>query len=80
MRLIEIGMAVVFIGMVLIIIGSIIGSFLHKPSDGKTKVAVGGLIGPIPFGFANDRPMLWIVFGIIAIFMIIQIIIWSVLR
>jgi uncharacterized membrane protein len=71
MRLIEIGVAVVLVGMILMIISSLLQA---KASDGKTKVAVGGLIGPIPFGFANDKPMIWI--GIIAIFMIIQIILW----
>jgi uncharacterized membrane protein len=71
MRLVEIGVVVVFVGMILIIIGSLMQA---KAQDGKTKVAVGGLIGPIPFGFANDKAMLWIVLGVIAVFVILQII------
>jgi uncharacterized membrane protein len=70
MRLIEIGIAVVFLGIVLIIIGS-----FAKPSDGKAKVAVGGFIGPIPFGFANDKRMLWFVLGVIAVFFVIKIVV-----
>jgi len=73
MRLIEIGILVVFIGMILMIIGSFLQA---KPGEGKAKVAVGGLIGPLPFGFANDKRMLLFVFGIIALFIIIQIVFW----
>ncbi|MBW2994801.1 DUF131 domain-containing protein [Candidatus Woesearchaeota archaeon] len=72
MRLVEIGIIVVLIGIIIIVIGS----FLQKPADGKTKVAVGGLIGPIPFGFANDKRMLWFVLGIIALFVILQFVFW----
>ena len=73
MKLAEIGIIVVFVGMILIVIGSFLQA---KTSDSKTKFAVGGLIGPIPFGFANDKRMLWFVFGIIALFVIMQVLLW----
>lgn len=68
-QLITIGVIVVFIGMILIIIGSILGA-----GDGKAKIAVGGFIGPIPFGFANDKPLLYAVIAIAMIVFIISII------
>ncbi|MFO7872103.1 MAG: DUF131 domain-containing protein [Candidatus Undinarchaeales archaeon] len=56
--IILIGFILVIIGMAVILIGSLFSS------DGESKVAVGGFIGPIPFGFANDPKMLKLVYGI----------------
>jgi uncharacterized membrane protein len=53
--LILLGFVLIFIGIFLIIIASLLGT-----EKGETKVAVGGFIGPIPFGFANDKNMLYI--------------------
>ena len=52
-------------GLVFIIIGVL---FLIS-SAGKAKIAVGGFIGPVPFGFANSPEMLkWvIVFSIVVL-------------
>jgi len=58
-QLITIGIIVVFIGIVIIIIGSIIGM-----QKGETKAGFGGFIGPIPFGFASERGMLYVVIAI----------------
>lgn len=71
MRLIEIGMAVIFIGVIIVIIGSIINAQKGKT---ESKFAVGGFIGPIPFGFANDKGMLWFVIGISVVFFVLQIV------
>ncbi len=52
------------IGVLLMIIGLIIvffGIFMSAKETGKAKVAVGGFIGPIPFGFGNDKTLLWFV-------------------
>ncbi len=59
-QLILIGLVVVFVGIALIIIGSLAGG------EGKSgaRIAVGGFIGPIPFGFANDK---WLMLVVIAI-------------
>ena len=55
LNLISVGLVIILIGFALVFIGSFLG--------GKnTKVAVGGFIGPIPFGWANDPKMLpWII-------------------
>lgn len=66
MDIIGIGTIIVFIGMLIIFIGAFSGL-----SKGDSKVAVGGFIGFIPFGFANDKNMLWFVIGFSAVIMII---------
>jgi len=69
-QLMLIGVAVVFIGIFIIIIGSLMGA-----GDGKTgaKVAVGGFIGPIPFGFANDKPLLYVVMAAAVILFVVSL-------
>lgn len=57
-HIILVGFLLIVIGMAVIIIGSLLFS------EGEGKVAVGGFIGPIPFGFANDPKMLKILYGI----------------
>ena len=56
---------VISLGVFFIIIGFIIVflSALSASSGGasKTKVAIGGFIGPIPFGFGNDKNLVWFV-------------------
>ncbi len=50
------GIVLIFLGFLLVLIGSLLAC-----GRGETKVAVGGFIGPIPFGWANDPKMLkWI--------------------
>ena len=52
------------IGVLLMIIGFIIvffGIFMGAKESSKTKVAVGGFIGPIPFGFGNDKNFVWFI-------------------
>ncbi len=66
-QLIPIGLLVIFIGMILIFIGAITSSKENQ----NTKVAVGGFIGFIPFGFVNDKRMLYFVIAISAIFMLL---------
>jgi len=56
-QLIILGVLLIIIGFVIIFFGILAGS---KDSS-KTKVAVGGFIGPIPFGFGNDRNFVWFV-------------------
>lgn len=56
-ELIFMGILLIFIGMLLVILGSILAA-----GKGEAKIAVGGFIGPIPFGWANDPRMLkWII-------------------
>lgn len=64
-KLIPIGFALVLLGMLLLILGS----FSAQKAD--TKVAVGGFIGFIPFGFANDKRLLYLVIGVSVAFFVI---------
>ncbi len=72
-KLIVIGIVLILAGILLLIIGSIIG--LTK-SNGKTDIAIGGFIGPVPFGFFTEKGMFWIWLAVLAVF----IILWFLLR
>lgn len=74
-QLIPIGVLVIFVGMILIFIGAL-SSFKEGKTD--SKVAIGGFIGFIPFGFANDKRMLYAVITISAIFMLLWL--WFVFQ
>ncbi|MEK6934868.1 MAG: hypothetical protein AABW46_03245 [Nanoarchaeota archaeon] len=65
--LIQLGMFILFLGIILIFLGSFSQS---KSSD--TKVAVGGFIGPIPFGFLNDKRLFPVLVGLIILGFIIM--------
>lgn len=58
-NLISLGVLIVFFGIILIFIGALSGA-----KSGETKVAFVGLIGPIPFGFGNDKRLVFIGLGI----------------
>lgn len=58
-QLVPIGIALVFIGFILIAVGSV------SQSKGDVHVGFGGFIGPIPFGWATSKPMLCAVIGIV---------------
>lgn len=67
-HLLAISIILLFVAITLIIIGS---------SGSKAKVAVGGFIGPLPFGFGNDPELVkWVIIVsvIVAIVFIIGII------
>jgi len=63
----------IFIGFVLVIIGFLI-IFLSSVSGVKTKWAIGGFIGFLPFGFSNDPQMLKWVITITAIIAVVFIV------
>jgi len=58
-NLISIGILIILIGFVLVFIGA-----LTNVNSKDTKVAVGGFIGFIPFGFGNDKRMVWVLVGL----------------
>ena len=70
-QLISIGVFVIVIGFIILFFGILMGS---KETNSKTKVALGGFIGPIPFGFGNDKNLVWFV----AILSIVIFIIWLI--
>ena len=57
MQLVNIGILVIFVGFILVFLGLLNSS----KENSNTKVAVGGFIGFIPFGFGNDKNLLWFV-------------------
>ena len=59
-QLIFLGILLIFLGVIVIIIGSLTG--LNK--ENNVKVGVGGFIGFIPFGFANDKRILYFFIGL----------------
>jgi uncharacterized membrane protein len=72
--IVPIGIALILIGFAIVILGSLL-----QPGQGgksETKVAFGGFIGPIPFGLAKDRPMLYLVMALLAF----AVVAWLVLR
>lgn len=74
-KLILIGLVVVLIGIIIMIIGSI-SLVLSGGNSGKTNVAVGGFIGPIPFGFFTSKKMFWIWL----LMLVIIIVFWFLMR
>lgn len=63
--LLPIGIALIALGFAFVLISSIFAA-----ERTESKVAVGGMIGFIPFGFATDKKMLWFVFVLMGIFFI----------
>jgi len=68
-QLVNFGILVVIIGFMIIFMGIFLGA---KDSTSKSKVAIGGFIGPIPFGFGNDKTMVWFVTTLT----VVMILIW----
>ena len=67
-NLVLVGFAVVFIGIIIIVIASLLGA---KESGTKVNVGIGGFIGIIPFGFANSKEMLYLTIAItLAVFVV----------
>ena len=56
-QFITFGTFVIILGFIIVLFGVLKGS---KESSSTTKVAVGGFIGFIPFGFGNDKNLVWI--------------------
>lgn len=57
-QLISLGILFIVIGFIIVFFGVFMGA---KQGASGAKVAVGGFIGPIPFGFGNDKNMVWFV-------------------
>lgn len=66
--LVFLGIILVFAGIIIIILGSLIGE-----QKGEVMFGVGGFIGPIPFGFANEKGMLYLVMAIALVMFLIFI-------
>ena len=64
---------IILIGFAIIVIG-ILGS--SAGTGERPKVAVGGFIGFIPFGFMNDRRMFWPLVALMAA----SVVVWFLMR
>jgi len=60
-----VGIGLIFLGILVLIIGSILGGH-----EGKVEYGIGGFIGPIPFGWASSRPMLYVVIALSVLMLI----------
>ena len=72
-HLINLGAIVILAGFIIVFMGMLQAA---KEPGSKTKVAVGGFIGFIPFGFGNDRNMVWFA----AILSLVLFVIWIIFR
>ena len=72
-QLINLGVIVILAGFIIVFIGMLQAA---KEPGSKTKVAVGGFIGFIPFGFGNDKNMVWFA----AILSFVLLVIWIIFR
>jgi uncharacterized membrane protein len=57
-KLMFLGLALVFIGMLFLIISSVSMALTGK-AKGKAEVGFGGFVGPIPFGFFTGKRVFW---------------------
>lgn len=70
--LIPLGIIFLFLGTIFVIMGT----FTQAKEPGKessVKVGVGGFIGPIPFGFANDKKVMYAVVSLMVVLIILYI-------
>ena len=64
-NLVSIGIFVILTGFILVVFGALSGSGAKD-----TKIAVGGFIGFIPFGFSNDKRLLWVLIALMAFLLV----------
>lgn len=74
-RFILVGALLIFIGVILIFIGGLFPT-LKTSENSNIKIAAGGFIGPIPFGFFNDKRMFYVLIGL----MIVSLFLWLFLN
>ncbi len=78
--IVPLGVLLIFLGVIVVFIGSMLMAGQDAKTGEKSRsgvhVGVGGFIGPIPFGFATSRTMLYVVIGLVVFFFIL----WLILR
>jgi len=67
----QVGIGLIFLGIIIIFIAGFLGA-----EKGESKVAIGGIVGFIPFGFANEKRMLWFMMILTAMVFFFGIITW----
>ncbi len=67
-RFLLLGLILILLGFFLVFISPFVGS--KGKSEAKVEIAVGGFIGPIPFGFATSKEALYLLIVIMFISLI----------
>jgi uncharacterized membrane protein len=62
---VNLGVILILLGFAIVVFGSLLqGTGEAKGGKTGTKVAIGGFIGPIPFGWANDKQFFYPLLGV----------------
>jgi uncharacterized membrane protein len=64
------GIVLIFIGFVLVFIGSLLSA---QKGDTKVQWAIGGFIGPIPFGAFSNKEMFYVLVGLMIVMLLLFI-------
>lgn len=75
-NLVGIGIFLIILGFVVVTIGSLTDS--RQKTTGM-KIAIGGFIGPIPFGWANDKRLFYPLMGLMIALAVFWIA-WQMMR
>ena len=75
-QLISIGILMIVIGFIIVFFGTFFSALKGKEASSNTKVAVGGFIGFIPFGFGNDKNLVWFA----TIISVVSILFWFIIN
>ena len=85
-QLVTIGIFFIFLGFLFAVLGSLFqesgketGKTKTAGGFGGTKIAFGGFIGPIPFGWANDRRLLYPLMGFLTVMALVWIV-WQMMQ
>lgn len=73
-QFVNIGILMIIAGFLIVFFGALMGAKEGTPS--KSKVAVGGFIGFIPFGFGNDKKLVWFA----AILSVVLFLVWILIN
>ena len=72
LNFLSIGFGFVLVGLMIIFFGSLFTALRNKEKAGSNvKVSFFGLIGPIPFGFSNDKKLFFFTIAISLIFLLL---------
>jgi len=73
-NLISVGVVILILGFIIVFLGMMLQAQQlqnEKHTKGSNvKVAVGGFFGPIPFGFGNDKTLMYVVMAVSVFFML----------
>lgn len=66
-KIIFMGLILIAIGIILLFIGTILSSKNYNVGKTKTEIAIGGFVGPIPFGFFTSKRifLIWLILFIL---------------